>query len=369
MSEKSLHKPLGWVRPEIAELSAYAVPDASGLIKLDAMENPYGWPADLKRAWQAVLAEVPLNRYPDAAANKLKQALRENMAIPAQAELLLGNGSDEIIQMLAMTIGGPGRALMAPEPGFAMYRMIARFCGMEYQPVPLGPGFDLDMPAMLAAIESTQPALLFIAQPNNPTGNVYSEADLRQLIEAAPGWVVVDEAYAPFTDSSCLPWLAQGSEIYPNLLVMRTVSKMGLAGLRLGLLAGPPALIAEVDKTRLPYNVGCLTQASAEFALAHADLFVEQAQQIRAERGRLYAALGQMAGIEVWPSEANFLLFKVAPGQAKAVHQGLINSGVLIKCLHGAHPQLADCLRVTIGKEEENTAFLDALNRVLAGQG
>ena len=365
MTDSTHHNPLGWVRPEIRALSAYAVPDASGLIKLDAMENPYGWPDDLKQAWLAELAQVTLNRYPDAAANALKQSLRESMGIPADAQVLLGNGSDEIIQMLAMTVGGNGRCLLAPEPGFAMYRMIADFTGMVYQGVPLGEGFALDMSAMLEVIKAEQPALIFIAQPNNPTGNVYAEADLRTIIEAAQGWVVIDEAYAPFTDATCMSWLGE----YPNLMVMRTVSKLGLAGLRLGLLAGPSDLVAEVDKTRLPYNIGSLTQASARFALAHRDLFAEQAGAIRAERTRLFTALEANKALQVWPSEANFILFKVPDGQAKAVHQGLIKAGVLIKCLHGAHPQLTDCLRVTIGKPEENDAFLQALDGQLSGLG
>lgn len=357
--------PIDLIRPEIRELSAYAVPDATGLIKLDAMENPYGWPEDLKSAWMKELARVELNRYPDAAATELKDALRTSMAIPEAAEVLLGNGSDEIIQMLALCLAGEGRALLAPEPGFVMYRMIAGFTGMDYVAVPLGESFALDMPAMLAAIKEHQPALVFIAQPNNPTGNIYPEADLRALIEAAPGLVVMDEAYAPFTDASCMSWLGE----YENLLVMRTVSKLGLAGLRLGLLAGPAELIGEIDKTRLPYNIGCLTQASARFALAHGELFAEQAVAIRTERSRVYDALASIEAVQPWPSEANFLLFRVPQGQARAVHQGLIEAGVLIKCVHGAHPQLADCLRVTIGKPEENDAFLAALESVLAAPG
>lgn len=354
-------RPLDWIRPEIRALQAYPVPDASGLIKLDAMENPYGWPAELKQAWLAELAQVPLNRYPDAAATELKRALREHMGIADGAAVLLGNGSDEIIQMLAMSVAGPERVLMAPEPGFVMYRMIAGFTGMRYVAVPLADGFELDMPAMLAAIDREQPALLFIAQPNNPTGNIYSESDLRALITAAPGLVVIDEAYAPFTDASCLSWLQD----HERLLVMRTVSKQGLAGLRLGLLAGDPALIDEFDKTRLPYNIGSLTQASARFALAHGELFAGQAAAIRDERGRLYDALRSRPGLTVYASEANFILFRTPVGRARAVHQGLIESGVLIKCLDGAHPQLADCLRVTVGTPEENRAFLQALDASL----
>ncbi len=358
-------KPIDWIRPEIRSLTAYAVPKADGLIKLDAMENPFGWPDALKRDWLAQLADVSLNRYPDASATDLKLALREAMAIPANADILLGNGSDEIIQMLAMSVAGTDRVLLAPEPGFVMYHMIAGFVGMQYAGVPLGDGFSLDVPAMLSAIAEQQPALIFIAQPNNPTGNVYADTDLRAIIEAAPGLVVIDEAYAPFTDASCMSWLDDAEREYGNLLVMRTVSKLGLAGLRLGLLAGPSALIAEIEKLRLPYNIGSLTQASARFALAHGELFAEQARIIRTERARIWDELQKRPNLVAYPSEANFILFRAPHGQARAIHQGLLEAGVLIKCVDGTHPQLAGCLRVTIGKVEENNAFLAALDSII----
>jgi len=356
---------LDWVRPEIRRLSAYHVPDASGLVKLDAMENPYHWPEDMLDAWLAELRQVALNRYPDPAARELQAALRQAMHIPDDAALLLGNGSDELIQLLALALRHPepGRdaVLLAPEPGFVMYRMIAEFVDMQYQGVALGPDFDLDADAMLAAIEAHQPALVFVAQPNNPTGNVYSEAALRKVVKAAPGWVVIDEAYAPFTDRDCLPWLNE----YPNLLVMRTVSKMGLAGLRLGLLAGPPAMIAEVDKLRLPYNINVLTQASARFALEHAEIFDAQAAHIRDDRAGLSEALSAIDGLQVFPSEANFILFRTPAGRARELHQGLIEQGVLIKCLDGSHSRLTDCLRVTVGTGNENKKFINALNTLM----
>jgi histidinol-phosphate aminotransferase len=351
-------KPVDWVRPEIRALAAYHVPDSAGLIKLDAMENPYAWPDELVRDWQARLATAALNRYPDPQARALKARLRAAMRIPPEAELLLGNGSDEIIQMLALAVGGPGRTILAPEPGFVMFRMIATLTGTGFAGVPLrAADFALDTEAMLTAIDAHRPALVFLASPNNPTGNRFDAAAMRAIIEAAPGLVVVDEAYYPFCDGDCLDWLAE----YEHLLVMRTVSKLGLAGLRLGLIAGRAAWLVELDKTRLPYNINVLTQLSAEFALAHAEVFARQAQAIRAARAALAQALGRLPGLTVYPSEANFILFRVPAGQAARLHAALKGAGVLVKNLDGSHPRLAGCLRVTVGRPAENAAFLAAL--------
>ncbi len=351
-----------WVRPEIRALSAYHVPDAEGLIKLDAMENPYTWPAELRDQWMQRLQAVDVNRYPHPQAPDLCAALRKAMDIPDAAGLILGNGSDELIQMIAMTLGGPGRVLLSVDPGFVMYRMIATFLGMEYVGVPLRKrDFSLDPALLLAAIREHEPAVIFLAYPNNPTGNLFSEAELLQVVEAAPGLVVIDEAYAPFTDASFLPLLGR----YENLLVMRTVSKMGLAGLRLGLLVGPAAWIGEIDKTRLPYNINILTQVSAAFALEHKALFDRQTRAIREQRQVLFAALQQIEGVEPYPSEANFILVRLADGQAPVVHAGLRERGVLVKNLHGAHPLLDSCLRITVGTPRENTAFLAELKAIL----
>ena len=356
-------KPSDWVRPEIRALAAYHVPDATGLIKLDAMENPYAWPTELVAAWQARLSTAGVNRYPDAQAKTLKARLREAMHIPPGAELLLGNGSDEIIQMLMLTVGGAGRALLTPEPGFAMFRIIATLTGTAYRGVPLrAADFSLDAEAMVAAIRETRPALVLIANPNNPTGNRFDEKALRAVIEAAPGLVVVDEAYFPFCDGDCLGWLAD----YDQLLIMRTVSKLGLAGLRLGLLAGSAAWLQEIDKTRLPYNINILTQLSAQFALEHAAVFARQTQAIREERARLAAALGAISGVRGFPSETNFILFRVPPRQAGRIQADLHKAGVLIKNFDGSHAQLADCLRVTVGTPPENDAFLAALKAAVA---
>ncbi|MCP3868035.1 MAG: histidinol-phosphate transaminase [Gammaproteobacteria bacterium] len=351
-----------WVRPDICGLSSYKVQEATGLIKLDAMENPYIWPETLRDDWFTRLRNLDVNRYPHPQAPGVKLALRRVMGIPEDAQLVLGNGSDELIQMIAITLGGPGRTILSVEPSFVMYQMIATFLGLNYVGVPLCPKtFDLDPGRLLAAIEEHQPAVIFLAYPNNPTGNLFDEAVMLQIIEAAPGVVVVDEAYAPFTDASFMSRLLQNEK----LLVMRTLSKMGLAGLRLGLLAGPAGWMAEVEKTRLPYNINVMTQMSVEFALNHHEVFEEQTSAIRASRERLLEALAARDGIEPFPSDANFILLRLSKGNAEQVHEGLRSKGVLVKSMHGSHPLLADCLRVTVGNPGENDAFLSALDSVL----
>ena len=351
-----------WIRPEIRALSAYHVPDPGNLIKLDAMENPYRWPAEMVEEWLTLLRETPVNRYPDPDARGVKDALRAAMPIPATAEILLGNGSDELIQMIALALAGEGRTVLAPEPSFVMYRMIGLFTGMDYVGVALkGDDFTLDMPAMLAAIERHQPAVLFLAYPNNPTGNLWSELEIRRLIEAAPGLVVVDEAYAPFAGASLLGAVVE----YPNLVVMRTVSKMGLAGLRLGLLVGDPRWLGEFDKVRLPYNINVLTQVSARFALRHSAVFDAQTAEICRERESLFQTLGTLSGITVYPSRANFLLIRCPAGRADELFAALKARGLLTKNLNGAGGPLTDCLRVTVGTPDENRAFLAALTASL----
>ncbi len=350
-----------WIRPEIRALSAYHVPDPGECIKLDAMENPYTWPEEMVDEWLQRLRGAALNRYPDPAARVLADRLREAMAVPAGQALMLGNGSDELIQIIAQAVAAPGRVIMAPEPSFVMYRMIATFCGMDYVGVPLREDFSLDCEAMLAAIAAHRPAVVFLAYPNNPTGNLFDEADVRAIIEAAPGLVVVDEAYHAFADASFMSRLGE----FDNLLVMRTVSKMGLAGLRLGLLAGPSAWLSEFDKVRLPYNINVLTQVSADFALEHREVLEAQTQQITRDRETLWQALNALSGVMPYPSRANFILFRVA-GDADAVFAALKASGVLIKNLNPVGGALAGCLRVTVGRPEENSAFLQALHSAIA---
>jgi len=346
------------IRPEIRALSAYHVPDPTGLIKLDAMENPYTWPDDIRQAWAEIVRTVELNRYPDPGAHAVKARLREVLAVPEGAELMLGNGSDELIQMICLALARPDAVVMAPTPTFVMYEMIATFAGMRFIGVPLGDNFALDEAALLAAVERERPAVVFLAYPNNPTGNLFDSAAIERLLRAASGLVVVDEAYHAFAHESYMDRLAE----FDNLLVMRTLSKQGLAGLRLGMLAGAPAWLAEFDKVRLPYNLGSLTQASALFALEHIDLMDNQTADIRVERERLYQALAALPGLRVWPSRANFILFRSEARAATEVFGALLEAGVLVKNLDRTLP---GCLRVTVGTPEENCAFLGALKHAL----
>jgi len=347
------------IRDEIRALTAYHVPDSAGMVKLDAMENPYGLPAELQADIARAVQSAALNRYPDPGAARLKARLRAALEVPSGAELLLGNGSDEIIQMLIMATARPGATVLGLEPSFVMFRMIATFCGARFAGVPLRADFALDPDAVLASVRREAPAIIFIAFPNNPTGNLFDPDAVRQIIRAAPGLVVVDEAYHAFAGASFMPQL----EAHPNLLVMRTLSKLGFAGLRLGILAGAPAWLHHVDKVRLPYNVNVLTQIVAERVLAHADVLAQQAAAITAERTRLIGDLQNTPGVEPYPSDANFILLRT--GGAARVFDGLKRCGVLVKNLHGSHPALAECLRVTVGTPEENSRFLDALKQTV----
>ncbi len=343
------------VRPGVRALNAYHVDNARGVLKLDAMENPYGLPQSLRHAWLEALRDAELNRYPDASAAALKDRLGAALSLPEGAAVLLGNGSDEIIQMVQMAVGGP---VLAPVPTFVMYQMAARFLNLEFAGVPLGPDFTLDGDVMAAALRRHRPAAVFIAYPNNPTGNLFEEQAMRRVVEAAPGLVVIDEAYHAFAGRSLIGWVHE----YPNVVVMRTLSKLGLAGLRLGFAVGDPAWIGEFEKVRMPYNINVLSQRSTVFALEHLDVFMEQAARIRKQRGRVFSALTE-AGWECFPSDANFILFRSSGRSAGEVYRSLLEQGVLIKNLDGSQPGLEGCLRVSIGTPEENDRFLAAIGR------
>lgn len=356
-----LEKSLRWIRPVIKKIAAYHVADASGLIKLDAMENPYQLSAGLKIALQKELSTAELNRYPDPSASDLRTRLRQVMQVPKDKSIVLGNGSDELIQMLAMAVAdhecNKDVCLMSFEPGFVMYKMIADFVGIKYRGVSLTENFTLDMVATREAIKKYQPAIIFIAYPNNPSANCYDEKDIEEIINIAPGMVVLDEAYHPFAQTSFMSRLND----FDNLLVMRTVSKMGLAGLRLGLLCGHPDIINEIDKIRLPYNINILTQLCAEFVLDNVAELDRQAKLIRDEREMLFYKMDAIKQIQVFPSQANFILFRVLDKNANDVFESIKQSGVLIKNMKADVGLLKNCLRVTVGTADENRAFLAAL--------
>ena len=351
------------IRPEILRLSPYHVPSSSGMIKLDAMENPYSLPETLQEEIAQLVTTISANRYPDSNSVSLKSSLRETMEIPMGMDIMLGNGSDEIIQIIALALARPGAVLMSVEPAFVMFRMIATYSNMEYIGVPLKADFSLDLDLMLDAITKHQPAIIFIAYPNNPTGNLFDVEAVSRIIESAPGVVVVDEAYHAFAGSSFIDKLSE----YPNLLLMRTLSKLGLAGLRLGFLTGRPEWLIQLEKVRLPYNVGVLTQGVARKILQYPDILQQQVDAIKAERVVMNKYLNVLDGVEVFPSDANFILFRV--NKASQIFSELKQRNILIKNLDGSHPLLKNCLRVTIGTPDENKQFLRALQECIMKLG
>jgi len=343
------------VRPEIRALAAYAVARADGMIKLDAMEVPYRLPPEVAAKVAAAVAAVPVNRYPDGEAAGVKMALRDAFGIPESLGLILGNGSDELLQIVTIAVARPDVTILAPEPSFVMYRMNALYAGARFIGVPLAAGFALDTAAMLDAIERERPALVLLAYPNNPTGNLFDVAGMEAVLRAAPGMVVVDEAYHAYAGASFLPRLAE----FPNLVIVRTVSKIGMAGLRLGYAIAAPEWTAELNKVRQPYNLNALTQAVAPVLLAERALLADQAARIKSERVRLGAAFAMQDGVASFPTQTNFVLVRVP--DAPRWFDRLRAAGILVKNLHGWHPSLEHCLRVTVGTPAENDAVIAAL--------
>jgi len=343
-------------------MHAYAIQPSAGLLKLDAMENPFRLPEALQRELGERLGRVAINRYPTTCVGDVIAALSRHVELPTGCRLMLGNGSDELISLLAMACDVPGATILAPLPGFVMYEMSARLQGLAFVGVPLTADFELDEPAMLDAIERHRPAVTYIAYPNNPTANLFDEAVVERLVAAVgrqDGFVVLDEAYQPFSSRT---WMTRLLE-HPHVLVMRTLSKFGLAGVRLGYLCGAAPLIEQIDKVRPPYNISALNAEATLFALDHADTFAWQAATLRSERARLQTAFAEMPGLRAYPSEANMILVRVA--RAGRAFEQLKRRGVLVKHVAGLHPLLADCLRITVGTPEENGVLLDALRASL----
>ena len=350
------------IRRDIQDMHAYAVQPSAGFTKLDAMENPFTLSNALQRELGDRLGRLALNRYPAGRVDDLRDALAAHAGLPAGCALTLGNGSDELITMLSMACDLPGAVMMAPLPGFVMYAVSAALQGLRFVGVPLTADFELDDAAMLAAIAAQRPSLLYLATPNNPTANLWDDAVIERCIEAMArinGLVVMDEAYQPFAARDSMARLAR----HPHVLVMRTLSKFGLAGVRIGYLMGAAALVAEVEKLRPPYNISVLNAEAALFALEHAPVYAEQAALIRSERERLFARLSDLPGVRPYPSQANMILTRVP--DAAAAFAGLKQRGVLIKNVSAMHPLLANCLRLTVGTPDENELLFDALRASL----
>jgi histidinol-phosphate aminotransferase len=346
------------IRQDVQGMHAYAIQDSKGMVKLDAMENPHRLPPALRKELGERLAAVALNRYPGERIDDLRVALAEHAQLPEGCALMLGNGSDELISLLALACDVPGATILAPLPGFVMYAMSAQLQGLGFVGVDLTPEFELDEKAMLDAIALHQPAIVYLAYPNNPTANLWDDATIEKIVQAAPGLVVIDEAYQPFSSRTYLDRLTR----HPHVLLMRTLSKFGLAGVRIGYMMGRAELIAQVDKVRPPYNVSVLNAEAALFALEHEDVFAAQAADLKRERERLQQGLKAL-GLKAWPSDANMILVRV-PDPARSF-EGLKARKVLVKNVSRMHPLLAGCLRLTVGTAEENTQLLAALRSTL----
>ena len=358
--------PLARIRHDVQGMHAYAVQASTGLIKLDAMENPHRLSPALRAELGARLGEVAVNRYPGERVEALKTALQGHAQPPAGWSLMLGNGSDELISLLALACDVPGASILAPLPGFVMYAMSAQLQGLAFHGVPLTADFDLDLPAMLAAIAQHRPAITYLAYPNNPTANLWDRAAIDQIIDAVAqigGLVVMDEAYQPFSSHSWIDEIRAAPARHSHVLLMRTLSKFGLAGIRLGYMVGPAALVHEIDKVRPPYNISVLNCETALFALEHQDTFEAQAQDLRTQRAIVLEALRNMPGVTAWDSDANMVLLRV-PDAAKTF-DGMRARKVLVKNVSKMHPLLANCLRLTVGTAAENTQMLAALQESL----
>lgn len=334
------------VRKEVASLKAYSAKEIPCRIKLDANESPYGFEEALKSA-----LKIKTNRYPDPEAKELKAVIAKDLGIK-QSNLLQGNGSDELIYNLIATFGGP---VLYPTPTFSMYGIIAQALGEKRREVSLDAEFDLDLDAMLSAARKERPKIIFLSSPNNPTGNCFSSEKILKIIDASEGIVVVDEAYQPFSsEKGFLPMLTD----YKNLVIMRTLSKIGLAALRFGFMIADEEIINEVNKVRLPFNVNSLSQAVAVAALKKKKTLKAAVRLIVSERDIMVREMEKITGITPFPSEANFILFKTEnPGH---IYVSLLKQGILVRDISSA---VAGCLRVTVGTPSENRVFLKALKK------
>ena len=358
--------PMRFIRQDVQSMHAYAIQHSDGMVKLDAMENPFSLSTELQAELGQRLGALAINRYPGSRIDDLRAALSRYVDLPQGYGLMLGNGSDELISLLAMVCAVPGAKVLSPEPGFVMYAMSAKLQGLPFVGVPLTADFALDEHAMSAAIAQYEPAIVYIAYPNNPTANLWDTQVIRRLIgqvSAYGGLLVMDEAYQPFSSLSWLDEIRRDPASNSHVLLMRTLSKFGLAGARLGYMLAPIALLNEVDKLRPPYNVSVLNAECALFALEHADVFAAQAKTVCEERTALIQALQAMPGVTPFPSDANMMLarFEGEPDTASRVFESLKAQKVLVKNVSKMHPLLTNCLRLTIGTPKENQQLLAAL--------
>ncbi|MEK7813663.1 MAG: histidinol-phosphate transaminase [Candidatus Desantisbacteria bacterium] len=351
----------GFVRNEIKGLQAYEVADITCRVKLDAHENPYSLPGFVQEKIEQACSELAFNRYPDPHAHILRKNLSIKLSVLPEM-IMMGNGSDELILYLLLCFG-PKRVIF-PLPTFSMYDILARVTLSTSIGIPLDDGFEINDEKIIdeAGKEGKKSAIIFLSYPNNPTGNCFSRKRIERIISQTDALVVLDEAYYEFSQETFLPLVHECERI----VVLRTFSKaFGLAGLRVGYMIAQPQVINEVKKVKLPYNLNAFSQGSASLCIENAPLFLPIVQGIMDEQKRMFDTLATICGIKVYPSKANFILFKIAEDIcAKDVFNSLINEGILIRYL-GDTCGLNNCLRVTVGRPDENDEFLQAMQRIM----
>ncbi|NIP39435.1 MAG: histidinol-phosphate transaminase [Candidatus Dadabacteria bacterium] len=346
------------VRPEIQQLKAYSVPHYNCSIKLDGNESPFDLSSDIRQKFQDKVNSVLLNRYPDPGADVLRNKLsRMTGLLPDQ--VVLGNGSDELIEMIIRGFAGGSGKVLIPVPTFSMYKLSSVTLGHEVIESELDEKFDLDLGNFKKHIEEDDPDVIFLASPNNPTGNCFSREKIIQIIESSNGVVVVDEAYCDFSGVAFLDQLSD----YPNLIILRTMSKIGFASLRLGMLFASKKITETINKIRLPYNINSLSQAVAETVLDNYETIRSNISTIIAERRRVFERMKIIPGVELFSTDANFILFKI--NNADRIYRDLIEKDILIRNFNSPG-RLENCMRVTIGTQQENDAFLKALTGILS---
>lgn len=341
------------IKPEVRRLKAYSAKDIPCKIKLDANESPYGF-----EIADEILKSIKTNRYPDPEAKTLKKIISKNLRLTPE-NILFGNGSDELIYYLITVFGGP---VLYPVPTFSMYGIISQALGEKRIEVPLDNDFDLNLEKILSAIRKQKPKLIFLSSPNNPTGNCFSSERILKIVDASlraskPGIVVIDEAYQPFSsEKGFLPMLSD----YKNLVILRTLSKIGFAGLRIGFMIADKEIINEVNKVRLPFNLNSISQAVAAGLIKNRKTIKLHIGLITSERERLLNELWKIRGIKPYPSEANFILFKVK--NSDKIYYRLLKKGVLARNMRGT---VDGCLRVTVGTKKETNIFIKVLREVM----
>lgn len=360
--KKPENKPQGIVQSrvsqEIRDITPYSVPHIDCKIKLDGNESPFSLPQDVQEMVNRAIQEIEINRYPDPEASNLIEIMAKVTEFPIGG-ILLGNGSDELIGMLITTFTNGSGKVLCPSPSFSMYKLTALAMGAEVIEIPLDENFDIELDSTIKAIEDEDPDLIFLASPNNPTGNMYSASKIAEIISVSKGVVVVDEAYSDFSGYTFLPLVKECE----NLVILRTLSKVGFAGLRVGILYAGEDLVREVNKVRYPYNINSLSQAVSEVVLENHEFVSESIQLIVRERERVYKTLSVLDGITAYPSDANFIFFKAE--DADSLFSKLVEKEILIRNFNRPG-RLENCMRVTIGTPQENDAFLSALTEILA---